>query len=384
MKIVVKRLIKDEKGAALVMALVLLLIGGLITAPLLSYMGTGLLAGEVYETRTAELYAADAGVEDAIWKIQNEDGYLPCNPTSPARNYIITDVNGKNVDVTITSVALFQGIGNLTGTYRVESITTGSGSGTQIEAYIEGVNKYGDYGDIVDNVLTSLGEITLKPGSNVTPSVGEHSPLEYYDGDWPVIWELEDFYGEQVEDEDPYPFGTIDLAGVDMEIGPFYRDGELDIVNTSNTPATLTLTGTIYITGNTLIGKTGKGFTLDLNDNTIFIASNFTDPKKALWIGGQCNVEGPGVLIAIGDIYFEPNIEAGMTEPIFIMSVTGDTFLQPGGDFYGSVAGDVLVQLQPGTSINYPESGGWADDLNFLIGVKKLVYSIDSWEISQQ
>jgi hypothetical protein len=38
----------------------------------------------------------------------------------------------------------------------------------------------------------------------------------------------------------------------------------------------------------------------------------------------------------------------------------------------------------PGTSINYPESGGWYDDLNFLIGVKKLAYSIDSWEVSQQ
>ena len=65
------------------MALILLLIGGLMTAPLLSFMGSGLIAGEVYEARTAELYAVDAGVEDAIWKIQNQDGYLPCSPAAP-------------------------------------------------------------------------------------------------------------------------------------------------------------------------------------------------------------------------------------------------------------------------------------------------------------
>ena len=73
-----------------------------------------------------------------------------------------------------------------------------------------------------------------------------------------------------------------------------------------------------------------------------------------------------------------------MTEPIFIMSITGDTFLQPGGDFYGSVAGNVEVQLQPGTSINYPEEADWYDDYNFLIGVQQLTYGIYSWELIQQ
>jgi len=384
MKIAVKRFIGDEKGAALAMALILLLIGGIMAAPLLSYMGTGLLAGEVYEARTAELYAVDAGVEDAIWKIQNEDGYLPCSPGSPARNYTITDINGKNVDITITSVALYQGITNLTGTYRVESITTGNGSGTQIEAYIEGVNKYGDYGAILDNVLTSLDEINLKPGSNVTPEEGEHSPMEYYGGDWPETWELEDFYGQQVEDAEPYLFDTIDLAGVDMDLGPFYRDGELDILNSSADEATLTLTGTLYVTGDTDIGVTNKEFTLDLNGHTIFVASNTSGNQKAIEVGGKCTVEGPGAIIAIGDVYFAPNIEAGMTEPLFLMSVTGDSLVQPNGDFYGAIAGDVEVLLKAGSSINYPEEEDWYEDYNFLIGVQELSFSIASWEVSQQ
>jgi len=381
MKITVKKILRDEKGAALAMALILLLIGGLMAAPLLSFMGTGLIAGEVYEARTAELYAVDAGVEDAIWKIQNSDGYLPCSPGSPPRNYTITDINGEDVDITITSVALYQGITNLTGTYLIESTTTGNSSGTQIEAYIEGVNKYGDYGDILGQVLTSQEEIVLKPNTEVYPPEGEQGPLEYYDDDWPTAEELAEFYMEDVAGEESYGSDLLTLDS-DMELGPFYRDGELEI-KAGTAGFTLTLTGTIYVTGDTLIGSTGKDFTLDLNNHTIFVASDSADPKKALWVGGKCTVVGSGVIISIGDMYFEPNTEAGVTDPIFVMSVSGTTSVQPGGDFYGSIAGSVEIELMPGTSINYP-GGGWYDDLNFLIGVKKLVYSIDSWEVSQQ
>jgi len=382
MKITVKKILKDEKGAVLAMALILLLIGGLMAAPLLSYMGTGILAGEVYEARTAELYAVDAGVEDAIWKIQNSDGYLPCSPGSPPKNYTITDVNGKNVDITITSVALYQGITNLTGTYRVESTTTGNGSGTQIEAYIDGVNKYGDYGDILGQVLTSQDEIVLKPNTEVYPPEGEQGPTEYYDAPWPTAEELIEFYLDEVDGEPSYDSDMLEFDS-DMELGPFYRDGELEI-KAGTAGVTLTLTGTVYVSGDTLIGSTGKDFTLDLNDCTIFVASDSADPKKALWVGGKCTVVGSGVIISIGDMYFEPNTEGGVTDPIFVMSVSGTTSVQPGGDFYGSIAGSVEIELMPGTSINYPESGGWYDDLNFLIGVKKMLYSIDSWELSQQ
>jgi hypothetical protein len=382
MKIVVKNILKNETGAALAMALILLLIGGLMTAPLLSYMGSGLIAGEVHEARTAELYAVDAGVEDAVWKIQNGDGYLPCSPG-------ITDINGKNVDITITSVALYQGITNLTGTYRVESTTTGSGSGSQIEAYIEGVNIYGDYGEILGNVLTSQEEIELKPGTEVNPSEGEHSPVEYYGAPWPTAEELNNFYLDDVEDGTHYYTDTvIDLAGIDMELGPLYVEGELTIHNSSLTPATLTVTGTIYSTEETLIcygTSQNKDMTLDLDGQTIFVASNSTGSgQEALKIGDKCTLVGSGSIIAIGDIYFKPNTEAGVTDPVFVFSVDGTTSVQPNGDFYGSIAGSVEIELQPGTSINYPETEAWVDGINFLVGVKKLAYSIDSWEVNQQ
>lgn len=382
-RIAMSRLIKNESGQAMILALLLLLISGLITAPLLAFTGNGVLNGEVYEDRTTELYTADAGVEDALWRIQHGDVVL-C-PGNPSYNYTIPDVNGQTVHVSIKSITDFEGAPNLTGTYRIQSTATGNGSSTGIEAYVSAENKYGDYGDVLGQVLTSQNEITLMPGTEVYPEEGEHAPLEYYGGNWPALDELCEFYLDDVKDGTQYDSDTvIDIGGIDTDLGPAYVEGELTIENSSNTNATLTLTGTVYVTGDTLIGATGKDFTLDLNDHTIFVASNSSDPKKALWIGGKCTVIGSGVIIAIGDIYFEPNTEAGVTDPIFVMSILGTTNVQPGGDFFGAIAGNVEIQLQPGTSINYPENEGWYDNLNFLIGVKKLVYSIASWELSQQ
>jgi len=91
MKTTLNKLRRDETGQAFILALIMLLLGGLIMAPLLGFMGTGLKAGQAYEERMAELYAADAGIEDAILKIKN--GQVP-------DQYPLT-VNGKDVWVQV-------------------------------------------------------------------------------------------------------------------------------------------------------------------------------------------------------------------------------------------------------------------------------------------
>jgi hypothetical protein len=380
MKNIMKRLITDEKGQAMLLAVILLLVGGLIVASLLSFMGTGLLVNPVYEGRVAELYGADAGVEDAVWKIQNQDGYLPCNPSSPPRIYNIT-VNDKNVAVNITSEF---SVNNLTFIYRVVATATGDGSGTQVEAYVDATIVSGDYSGILDNILTSQNGIELSPNVEVNPEEGEHAPVDYYGGAWPTPGVLSNWYWQDVEDETHYYSDTeIDLEGQDLNLGPLYIDGELTIENSINTPATLTLDGTLYITGDTMITP-NQDLTLELNGHTIYVASNSSDPQRALWIGGKCTINGPGVIIAVGDIYFEPKGDVGSDEgPIFVFSVSGETQTQPQGDFYGCIAGSVMLDIQPGTTMNYPEDEGWYEGLNFPIGgTQYLVYSIASWQVT--
>jgi hypothetical protein len=375
-----KKLIRNEKGQALILALILLAVGGLILAPLLAYMRTGLTAGEVCEVKTNELYAADAGVEDAVWKIQHqvdEVQYLYCGGGNHTLSYNITDVNGKSVAVTITYVDSL--------TYLVESIATGDGSGTKIDAYITGAAVYNDYSSIMNQILTSQGELDWK--NNVTLNyTGEHGPAANYTDPWPPTWLLEEFYGKNVTGAPHYYSDTtIDLEGQSLSLGPLYIDGGLEIVNSSNNPATLTLTGTLYITGDAVITP-NHDLTLNLNKQTIFVESSSVDPDKALWIGGKCMIEGPGVIIAVGDIYFAPKGNVGeVGKPVFIFSVSGKTLLQPSGDFYGAVAGAVNVEVKSGTTptIIYPPEGFGGYNLNFPSIVEiGLVYSIASWEVS--
>lgn len=110
MKIAVRRLIREEKGQALVLVLILLVVGGLIIAPLLEFMGTGLKVGkDVYENKMYETYAADAGVEDGLWQIKHDglagfDGYDEYDYSSQWPYSLNESINGYSVNVTIKNV----------------------------------------------------------------------------------------------------------------------------------------------------------------------------------------------------------------------------------------------------------------------------------------
>ena len=388
MKIVVNRLARDEKGQAMILAVILLVVGGLIVSSLLSYMGTGLLAGRVYERRTAELYAADAGVEDAVWKI--EHGEVALCPGDPTNNYTISAVNGKSVAVTITYV------NNMTGTvtYRIESTATGGDSGTEIEAYITDTTVSGNYSGILDNVITSPCDYTLQGPSQVNPPEGEeHGPEANYPGDWPTAEVFFDMYWDDVEDY-PYSSGTLDVKNYAAGIGPLGRNGTLEIINTGTAGVTVNLTGTVYVTGDTQIGMTNKDFTINLNGQTIFVESatgaapeddpcNPEDNKYALQIGTKCTLTGSGCIIAVGNIEFKPNLPCNPNDYIFVLSVRGKTYMQPNGDFYGTLAGSAEVYIQNGEA-NWWASPFISEGLNFpYIAVLDRLYNIASWEVSQ-
>jgi len=391
MKIAVGKIITDENGKAMVLALILLVVGGLILTPLLGLMSTGLLAGQVYERKMDELYAADAGIEDAVWKIQQQVEQLPvpgCGGEEPEPwSYNITDsinkINGKNVEVTITYVNAL--------TYRVNSIATGNGSRTEVEAYVMRNIITADYTGISNNVITSPCDYELQGPSQVNPPEGEeHGPVGNYTGDWPTAEVLSEVYWEDVEDEIPYTLDTLDVNDYADGFGPLYRDGTLKIINTGTAGLSVTLNGTIYITSNTLIGMTDQNFILDLNGQTIFVeddtgAAPEDDPcnpaenQYALRIGTKCTMMGSGCIIAVGGIEFKPNLDCNPDDHIFVLSVRGVTHLQPNGDFYGTLAGLAEVYIQNGDANWVDPSGA---DLNFpYLAEIGTLGSIATWEL---
>ena len=389
MKIAMKRLVGDEKGAAMVLVLILLLVGGLIAAPLLAHMGTGLVAGEIYEKRTAELYAADAGVEDALWRIQNNVGQLPCNP-SMTWSYNITDadgrvaeVNDKSVEVTITYVD--------SQTFRVLSTATGDETGTQIEAYVTAESA--DFSGFLDNAITSSGGVTIRGNkSNVSGNISlppdgvldppdfdpENGQVNRETLDWPSGQEIADFYWPEVEHLTPVPDGyIINIPSGTTEDNPHVIEslsaaGDLTIEG----KGWIRLTGTIYIKGD-LNFKTNPTINIDLNHQTIFAEGKMWN-KNA-----DVNWSGSGCIIAVGDIYFHPNISSGPENFVLVMSVEGLIDFQPGGDFSGAIVGNADVNLQPGVTLSWvnPEGKG----INFPGAdpndTSRWAWEIETWEV---
>jgi cytoskeletal protein CcmA (bactofilin family) len=66
MKNTMKLAMRDEKGKVVIMALVLLVVGGLVLTPLLGLMSTGLASVQLYDKKMQEYYAADSGMELGI------------------------------------------------------------------------------------------------------------------------------------------------------------------------------------------------------------------------------------------------------------------------------------------------------------------------------
>ena len=107
-----RKLIKGEMGQALMIVLIMMLFGSIIVVPVLSHMGTGLKVGqEVFEEKMYQLYAADSGVEDAIWRVQNDkltdvfSGYDPYYYEADYPPYSLpSQVNGKDVNITLKNV----------------------------------------------------------------------------------------------------------------------------------------------------------------------------------------------------------------------------------------------------------------------------------------
>jgi len=97
------RIRRGEAGQVLPIVLIMLALGSLLVVPSLNYVSTSLKAGEMIEENVEGLYAAEAGVEDALWKIKND------KPASFPYSYQLTNVNGMSVDVVIDELTTFAG-----------------------------------------------------------------------------------------------------------------------------------------------------------------------------------------------------------------------------------------------------------------------------------
>ena len=212
MKRIGNKLIRGEKGQALIITTILLLVGGLVITPLLGFMSTGLIAGQVFEKKMDGLYAADAGIEDALWKLLN--GYY-----SPP--HTLTDVNGMHVTVVELgqeptadgTLYTLQSTASLGGEIKTEIVA-------QVEAVFQGAvatgGTGGDYTTNPEMVALSLIDKDSMIFTTQQPNArfqgwGESSPGAPFGQD--DLWSLNMATGT----------GTLYLDGDDVMTNPKYK-----------------------------------------------------------------------------------------------------------------------------------------------------------------
>ena len=371
MKTTAKNVIREESGKILILVLVLLVVGGLLLGPLLGLMSTGLASGQVYEKKASELYAADTGVEEALWHIGNpnavtDEFFVAGNETDLSMLYdalygldgVWADgINGKTVEVWVLTKAK----GPAGGTYRVTSIgTTPGDSSTTIEAWIDYMPAF--WG----NAITTPGTIDLKQGSTADGDtagtlVGQGTVTGEPRGPWnralwPRIGDLQQFYLNPALPERTGCSGLVDVAA-EASVGPWeFTGGGTVSIRSSVQGFEAQLAGTIYVSGSNsklrIADEPGQPFLLDLNCQTIFVEGEGTGSgqQAALLIPQDVRIRGSGVIIAVGDIIFWPDMTfAGPDDFIFLMSLNGTIKARPSGTFYGSMAAWESVEIQSGT-----------------------------------
>ena len=413
MKSIMKEAIRNEKGHALTLVLILLVVGGLILTPLLGLMSTGLVSGQVYERKTDELYGADAGVEDACWQLKQIDPDLnkvPATPQDSPLTYSLQSLNDKEIEVTIDMIS--GTVGN--GIYKVTSTATSAiGSDTTIESYVQTIPLFWNH------AITSTADVRLESNSEVYGDVMGEITVDKgtvdgairgpYDADkWPFSEDFSELYWPQVSNTtlpDVECCGggcTLDVSenstsGI-YELGPGFHDtddGNL-IIRSTGDNITVTLMGPVYIKGDDAsldIGGGAQPFYLDLNYQTIYVEGRNHDlsrpNKNALYIPpNKVTIIGSGAIIVEGNIDFQPNMEAGSeNEFVFVLSVFGGVNFQPKGTLYGSVAGrDVEVGsnavLTHTDAPTDPETGEQV--LSFPLDIVERTVRILTWEVNPQ
>ena len=128
MRTILRRLLREQRGQVLPIALAMLATGSLVVVPILNLTETALRAGIRDESRMYEHYATNAGVMDAIREIITDNPQLPA--VGANWTYSIPDTNNRSVDIIISTID--------SNNWKITSTaTSGNGGSTELECYLE-------------------------------------------------------------------------------------------------------------------------------------------------------------------------------------------------------------------------------------------------------
>lgn len=205
----------DERGQALIIVLILLVLGTATIIPVLAQVGTALDTGALYEAKTENFYAADSGVEDGIWQIKFDQldyifagqGYSPYDYTSSWSYELDEPVNDLSPTVSIENVWIPYGITPLSNLTEVRDaffenklLVSGTADVTSYDIFISfypdteagdnlTINSVGiwlPYGFTYDEGSSNLEALDVWDPCYAEPAVYDHA------GGQAIVWTLDD------------------------------------------------------------------------------------------------------------------------------------------------------------------------------------------------
>lgn len=355
---------KGQSGQALIMALILLALGGLVITPLLMQTATNLKYHDMIQRETLRAYSADSGVEYGLSEVYNN----PQEYQSASLSYSY-DINGTTVNVTALYLSSI-------GAYRITSTATSPDNrSTTIETYV--IIEIGLFGNafacdgnllIFQTTLSSPdnpGEFDIYVNGNVELVQSEVDGDVAYTGILTMDGQSK-INGDRIPEAEVLEFPVIDaqphrdaaLAGPSGNytppggvytaggpLGPIYINGDLDIKLSANT----VLGGTVYVTGNVAIDhQTITGWGDIVAEGNIIMSTYAFNPDSLLSL--------PLIMSINGDISLDHDSNVGdegtdVGTQAVLYAPNGEIYLD-NVNVYGSVAAqDITVRV---SDINYP------------------------------
>ena len=358
--------LKSEAGNVLLTVLVVFAVGAMLIIPVVSLMVGGLKAGQTVEENMGELYAADSGVEYAMYYIMNNPDLLPTEENSTLIIPFNNIVNEITVDVRC------EYIGN--NKFLIISETSDMDTGSElikINSFIEliqdGGSGEGGIPAMFNNAITTLGGgVTASGAALITGSVFSNGNINMsgsagIDGD--VYAETNIGLGPATSiDGDAYTQGSINRpqnvtgsaneGSENQDIDPLSEEvinGVIEgVIEASDfTPVAA---GPVTHTGNTTFQPwwppPSSEFTDAVNVNGNLSINNATNLTfyQSVHVSGNLTINASGkTIIFNGPVVVNGNITLQNGNIIFNDSVYAGGDLSLGGSATAEFNGDVKV-----------------------------------------
>lgn len=274
---------KGQKGQALPIVLLLLVIGGLLIVPTLRYASTSLKWHQVTERKTSELYAADSGIGLGIWKVKNGELRVPGYELDSCD----VEVAIGEVDVTEGQRQTF-GLGESDRVYEIISTATtdSESSTTIIECYVVRTTALADeesYTSYPGDGNIEGGNVTVEAGGTVNGNIEDNATV-YGEGNLNVNGNIED-------NATVYVAGDLTVNGNIEANATVYVAGDLAVDGNIEANAKVLVEGNLNMTGNIedqAIACVGGDLTLDGNvDVDVYVGGTIS-------VGGNMNASNLG------------------------------------------------------------------------------------------